>query len=242
MQFQNIAEKFGGWLSRAATSVSGDIFSTMRVVITGGPSTEPIDKIRVITNRSTGELAVALADRFGRAEHQVTLFLGQGAVFRHPGAVAFERNEDLDSLLEGVAARSQVDLVLHAAALSDFGIGLVSEEGVPTTAFKISSAASSVELRLVPKPKLIRKLRRLFPTAFIVGWKLELDGTRADSIAEAKRQIRDNHTDACIVNGPAFGDGFGFCQTEGLINSLATKQELAEFLLQFAESLPVRRS
>ena len=209
----------------------------MRVVITGGPSSEPIDQVRIITNRSTGELAVALADRFGRAGHQVTLFLGQGAIFRHPGAVAFEQNEDLNILLEGIEEPAQVDLVLHAAALSDFGIERVSEQGVRSTASKITSAASSLELRLVPKPKLIRKLRRLFPVAFIVGWKLEFDGDRADTITEAQKQIRENHTDACIVNGPAFGAGFGFCQAEGLTHLAATRQELAEFLLQFAESL-----
>ena len=209
----------------------------MRVVITGGPSSEPIDKVRVITNRSTGELAVTLAECFGRAGHQVTLFLGQGAIFRQTGAVAFERNEDLDALLEGVEEPGRVDLVLHAAALSDFGVERVSEQGARSTASKITSAARFVELRLVPKPKLIVKLRRLFPSAFIVGWKLELDGDRSDTIAEAKKQIRENHTDACIVNGPAFGPGFGFCQTRGLTNSVATRQQLAEFLLQFAESL-----
>jgi phosphopantothenoylcysteine decarboxylase/phosphopantothenate--cysteine ligase len=213
----------------------------MRVVITGGPSSEPIDKVRVITNRSTGELAVTLAGCFGRAGHRVTLFLGHGSVFRQTGAVAFERNEDLDALLDGVEEPARIDLVLHAAALSDFGVERVSEQGVPSTASKITSAARSVELRLVPKPKLIGKLRRLFPSAFIVGWKLEFDGDRADTIAEAKKQIRENHTDACILNGPAFGAGFGFCQTEGLTHSVATRQELAEFLLQFAESLPVRR-
>src|SRR6516162_8328466 len=110
----------------------------MRVVITGGPSSEPIDKVRVITNRSTGQLAITLADCFGRAGHQVTLFLGQGAIFRQIGAVAFERNEDLDALLEGVEEPARVDLVLHAAALSDFGVERVSEQGACSTASKIT--------------------------------------------------------------------------------------------------------
>ena len=208
----------------------------MRVVITGGPSSEPVDKVRVITNRSTGKLAVTLADCFGRAGHQVTLFLGQGAIFRQTGAIAFERNEDLDALLEGVEEPARVDLVLHAAALSDFGVEHVSEQGACSTASKIASDARSLELRLVPKPKLIGKLRGLFPSAFIVGWKLEFEGDRADTIREAKKQIRENHTDACIVNGPAFGAGFGFCLMEGLTHSIATRRELAEFLLRFAES------
>ena len=54
----------------------------MRIVITGGPSSEPIDQVRVITNRSTGELAVTLARRAAASGHSVELFLGQGAIFR----------------------------------------------------------------------------------------------------------------------------------------------------------------
>ena len=61
----------------------------MRVVITGGPSSEPIDEVRVLTNKSTGELAVTLFDRFVAAGHHVELLLGEGARYRRPGAWLF---------------------------------------------------------------------------------------------------------------------------------------------------------
>jgi hypothetical protein len=74
----------------------------VRIVITGGPSSEPIDQVRVITNRSTGELAVTLARRAAASGHRVELLLGQGAIFRSDAAKYFGTNEDLLRLLGGV--------------------------------------------------------------------------------------------------------------------------------------------
>ncbi len=68
-------------------------------------------------------------------------------------------------------------------------------------AAKISSDSAFLELRLVPKPKLILELRDLFANAYIVGWKFELEGTPEDVVQEGVRQIQLNRTNACMVNG-----------------------------------------
>jgi phosphopantothenate---cysteine ligase (CTP) len=204
----------------------------MRIVITGGPSSEPIDKVRVITNQSTGELAVKLAQSFAASGHSVELFLGQGAIFRLESAKYFWTNEDLHRLLSDVVERRRVDAVFHAAALSDFGVAeLDLPRGEPRAA-KISSDADSIRLRLVPRPKLIPLLRKLFANAYIVGWKLELDGKPEDVVRKGLQQIRLNETNACVVNGAAFGPGFGFCTGDGLMHTAATRDELAEWLVK----------
>src|SRR5271154_5501643 len=95
----------------------------MRIVITGGPGSEPIDRVRYITNHSTGELAVKLARRFGDAGHGVELFLGNGAIWRLETATYFQTTDDLERLLNKVVERDSVGAVLHVAALSDFGVG-----------------------------------------------------------------------------------------------------------------------
>jgi phosphopantothenoylcysteine synthetase/decarboxylase len=95
----------------------------MRIVITGGPGSEPIDRVRYITNQSTGELAVKLARRFSEGGHQVELFLGNGAIWRLQTANYFQTTDDLERLLNEIVERDRVDAVLHAAALSDFGVG-----------------------------------------------------------------------------------------------------------------------
>jgi phosphopantothenate---cysteine ligase (CTP) len=200
----------------------------MRVLITGGPSSEPIDRVRLITNSSTGELAVTLAERFQQEGHEVELFLGIGARFRIPIAKFFHTNEDLEKLLVQAAQGPATHAILHAAALADFAVADVDGESL--VGGKIPSDRGSVLLRLTAKPKLIGRLRALFPNAYIIGWKLELDGD--DIVQQATEQIRVNGTDACVVNGAAFGPGFGFCTGAGLVRRAVTKQELAAVLLE----------
>jgi len=208
----------------------------MRIVITGGPASEPIDQVRFITNQSTGELAVKLAQKFLAAGHQVELFLGRGAISRLETARRFQTNEDLHRLLSEVPQRDHVQAVFHAAALSDFGVGQILISGRISKAAKISSDAESIELRLVPKPKLIRGLRDLFGSAYIVGWKFELESTPMEVVREGVRQIELSRTNACIVNGSAFGPGFGFCTGRGLVRTLATKDALADWLIELVGS------
>jgi phosphopantothenate---cysteine ligase (CTP) len=204
----------------------------MRIVITGGPASEAVDQVRFITNQSTGELAVKLAQRFTDAGHEVELLLGRGAIWRLETARYFQANEDLHRLLSEVSRRDRVHAVFHAAALSDFGVGQTLISGRISEAAKISSDAESIELRLIPKPKLIRGLRDLFGSAYIVGWKFELEGTPIEVVREGVHQIELSRTNACIVNGSAFGVGFGFCTQAGLVRTLPTKDALADWLVE----------
>jgi phosphopantothenate---cysteine ligase (CTP) len=213
----------------------------MRIVITGGPSSEPIDQVRVITNRSSGELAVKLARRVAASGHSVELFLGQGAIFRSESAKYFWTNEDLYRLLSSVVERSHVNAVFHAAALSDFGVAKSDIPRGEPRAAKISSDAESIQLRLVPKPKLILQLRELFANAYIVGWKFELDGTPEDVVREGIQQIRLNRTNACVINGAAFGAGFGFCTGNGLMHTATTRDELADWFVEMLGSAALTR-
>jgi phosphopantothenate---cysteine ligase (CTP) len=207
----------------------------MRVVITGGPSSEPIDDVRLITNRSTGELGVILAQAFQRSGHEVSLFLGRLSQFRLPQAAFFDRNEDLQRMLGEMNESKSVNLVLHAAALADFQVAAVRVGNINVGLKKIGSEHTRLSIELAPKPKVLAGLRDLFPNARIVGWKLELEGSREDLIREATQQLKKNRTDACVINGRAFGQGFGFCTLQGLQEPLSSKTDLAEFLVRWAE-------
>jgi phosphopantothenoylcysteine synthetase/decarboxylase len=211
----------------------------MRVLITGGPSSEPIDRVRTLTNHATGELAVKLGERFAAHGDDVELFLGVKAIRRAEHARYFRTNEELELFLNEIEKRDMVDVFLHAAALSDFRVDKITVIGGKGDTEKISSDAESLQIDLVRKPKLIRKLRDLFPNAYLVGWKFELDGTRDQVIEKGIRQIRENQTDACIVNGDAFGEGFGLCDNEGLIQTVRNRDELADLLLKHVSTLPI---
>ena len=207
-----------------------DVFPNhMRAIVTCGPSYEPIDDVRRITNFSTGKLGVLLANALTRAGHEVTCFKGLGAMTRESvdaaSVIPFSTNDDLLARLAAVEARGEVGAVFHAAALADFKV-----KREPGGERKLSSRAGEIALTLVPAPKLIGELRALFPNARIVGWKYELDGTRDDVLAKAARQIAENGTDVCVANGAAYGSGFGVCEPGRPLVHLADKAALCEWL------------
>jgi phosphopantothenate---cysteine ligase (CTP) len=200
----------------------------MRVIVTCGPSYEPIDEVRRITNFSTGELGVRLANRLARAGYAVTCFRGMAATraltLEGPRHIPFSTNDDLLTKLEAVERREEIGAVFHAAALADFRV-----EGAGT-ARKMSSRTGTVTLTLVPATKLIGRLRELFPKAWIVGWKYELDGTREDVLEKARRQLAENGTDVCVANGAAYGEGFGIVRAGAEVEHCADKVALCEWL------------
>lgn len=202
-----------------------------RVIVTAGPSYEPIDEVRRITNSSSGELGVRLSNRLAAAGFEVTCLLGKMAIFRGECEAArvipFSTNDDLLAKLESLARDGAPHAVLHAAALADFK---VRREGAER---KIASRAGEVALTLVPATKVLPQLRALFPAARIVGWKYELDGSRDDALAKGRAQLAACATDACAVNGAAYGDGFGFLDRSGLCTHVPDKGALCDFLAEW---------
>jgi hypothetical protein len=77
---------------------------------------------------------------------------------------------------------------------------------------------------------VIAQTRRLFPKSWLVGWKYELAGTREEALAKARRQIYEACVDACIVNGKAYGNGFGIVEPPNPIMHKQTKLALVKAL------------
>lgn len=216
----------------------------MKIIITSGPSYEPIDRVRRLTNFSTGELGTLIAETFAEAGHSVLCFRGTASTFAAPmypvEVVPFTTNDDLASSLQRLVRRDEVNIVFHAAALCDFRVTARTDaEGKSLTGEKISSRDGAVHLTLEPAPKLIASLRRLFPASILVGWKFALDGTSEDVIAAGRRQIDECLTDACILNGTAYGSGFGLLTRGGDQMHLPTKAGLARYLLEWTRKIPM---
>ncbi|HZJ15390.1 MAG TPA: hypothetical protein VFD27_10085, partial [Chthoniobacteraceae bacterium] len=110
-----------------------------------------------------------------------------------------------------------------------------SSSGAEIAAAKIPSRAGELTLTLEPLPKLVGELRQLFPACGIVGWKYELIGTRDEVLAAAARQMRETGTQMCVVNGAAFGAGFGVCQEDAELVHCADKARLCDHLARWAE-------
>lgn len=202
-------------------------------LVTCGPAHEPIDAVRRITNHSSGELGTVLSGALHAAGFRVLCFRGEGAVFPPPSAAdvqPFTTNASLRTALEQLPEAPAV--IFHAAALCDFLVATVEGSG---TVQKIRGSTPEIRLTLRPAPKLLPELRRLFPEALIVGWKYELDGTRDDALARGVEQIARARTDACVVNGAAYGQGFGFLEPDRTgERHLTDKPELGGFLAAWA--------
>jgi phosphopantothenoylcysteine decarboxylase/phosphopantothenate--cysteine ligase len=86
-------------------------------------------------------------------------------------------------------------------------------------------------VELAPTPKIISELRAWFPIAILVGWKYELEpADRAQIIMRACRQIAENQTDACVLNGRAYGEGFGLVAAQKQVQHFAERQLLFQAL------------
>ncbi len=192
----------------------------MHCLVTAGPTYEPLDEVRRLTNLSTGRLGSELVNFLAARGHETTLLIGQQATYRgeiHARRVeTFTTTTNLRDRLRALAGDA-VGAVFHAAAVSDFAFGKVwhrSPQGDLTElkAGKLSTRQGTLLAELVPTPKLIAELRHWFPKARLVGWKYEVEGHRAGVMRLAERQIAECRTDACVANGPAYGAGFGLAR------------------------------
>jgi len=204
----------------------------MKVVVTCGPSSIPIDEVRRITNHATGEIGTLLAEAAAEKGFEVICCRGHGATYRPPGngveTHRFTTNSDLETLLQRQAGGA-IRAIFHAAALSDFE--LVPTSSAPV-ARKISSRAGGFSLQLVPAPKLLTSFRDLFPDSNLIGWKYELDGGLENVRAAGERQLRESRSDAVVLNGAAYGPGFGLLLPDGELLHSPTKQDLVQVLTE----------
>ena len=205
----------------------------MKCIVTAGPTYEPLDDVRRLTNFSTGRLGSELVNFLSSAGHHVTLLIGQQATWRGERNAAevqtFTTTDDLRERLQRLGG--EIGAVFHAAAVNDFKFGNVWQgiAGEPmhrVRAGKISTRAENLLVELVPTAKVISELRGFFPRAVIVGWKFEVDGARKSVIEKAERQIAENKTNACVANGAAYGPGFGIVTPGEKMEHCETTREL----------------
>ena len=215
----------------------------MNCIVTAGPAYEPLDDVRRLTNFSTGRLGTTLANYLAARGHNVILLLGEQATYagerRAQRVESFSTTADLRAKMKTLASK-KVDAIFHAAAVSDFSFGRIFAPDDANklveikSSKKISTRQGKLLVELLPTPKIIAELRGWFPQTKIVGWKFEADGKRSEAIATARRQIAECSTDLCVVNGPAYGEGFGLVGKKGDPAHLGNPPLLFDTLEKFA--------
>lgn len=213
----------------------------MNCIVTAGPTYEELDEVRRLTNFSTGTLGAGLADFLAGQGHRVLLLRGHYATAPSPvrrvECQPFTTTEDLQRRLRDLASGSW-EAVFHAAAVSDFGFGNVwrrTPEGIleQTRSAKLSTRSGELLVELRPTPKILSLLRGWFPAAVLAGWKYELEGDREAAMARARRQLTECGTDLCVVNGRAYGGGYGLLAALGSCEHAESKEALFDRLGDF---------
>jgi len=170
-----------------------------KVVITSGPTREHLDDVRFLTNASTGRLGHALARLAARRGACVTLVQGPCALPRLPGIRTVDVVSTADLLAATRIAAEDADVVIFAAAPSDFR---------PRRRRKGKPAREGAEpsLELLPTPDVAATLGRGKGARIHVGFALEIGGGEA----RARRKLERKRLDAIVLNSPAnFGTGGG---------------------------------
>jgi phosphopantothenoylcysteine decarboxylase / phosphopantothenate---cysteine ligase len=179
--------------------------------VTAGPTREPFDPARYISNPSTGRMGFALAAEAARRGADVTLIAGPTHLNPPPG-VNVVRVVTAEEMFN--AALNQVqgsDLVLKAAAVSDYrpeerARGKLKKETMRRRATTGASGDRAIALRLLPTPDILEELgRRKKPHQVLVGFAAETD----DLERNAARKLRRKNLDFVVANRIGVeGEGF----------------------------------
>jgi phosphopantothenoylcysteine decarboxylase / phosphopantothenate---cysteine ligase len=197
-----------------------------RVLITSGPTREPIDPVRYVGNRSTGKMGAALAAEAVARGAAVTVVLGPGAI-EPPGADVVPV-ETAEEMRDAVLARFEdADAVVMAAAVADFRPKSVAEQ-------KLKKDAGVPEVMLEPTPDILAELGERRKDQILVGFAAETD----DLERAGRGKLVAKHLDLVVVNRVGREDtGFGADASEAMLLGSAggdpeplrtwTKRELA---------------
>jgi phosphopantothenoylcysteine synthetase/decarboxylase len=214
----------------------------MNCVVTAGPTCEHLDSVRRLINFSTGRLGTQLANHLAANGHHVILLRGEHCSYSEPLRVAetrsFSTTASLAETLHALAPAG-IDAIFHAAAVSDFKFGQLWERDsagnlIPASGGKVSTRSGTLLAELVPTEKILPQLRNWHPRACIVGWKYEVDGGHEEALNRGRRQLSEARVNACVINGAAYGNGFGLMTGADSVRHLATTKELFPALENFA--------
>lgn len=201
----------------------------VRVLLTAGPTREPLDPVRFIGNRSSGKMGFALARAFARAGARVELVAGPVALDTPAGVERIDV-ESAGEMEQAVLARvAGSDIFVGCAAVADYRPDVVADQ-------KIKKTSDRMEIRLVRNPDILATVAGLPDAPFTVGFAAETQDP--EGYAEKKRVAKRVNMIAANLVGAEQG---GFERDENALTLLweggrkrlpmADKAQLAEQLV-----------
>jgi phosphopantothenoylcysteine synthetase/decarboxylase len=203
----------------------------VNILVTAGPTREPLDPVRFISNRSSGKMGYELAAAFARADHTVLLVSGPTAL-DVPDGIDFLPVETAAEMHAAVSHHiGRMDIAIFAAAVADYTPAAIAPQ-------KLKKSADTITLELVKTPDILGSARTVFGfTGTLVGFAAETENLEA----HARGKLTRKGCDLVVANDVSKpGIGFDSNHNEVLLVypnhnealPLASKHDLAHQLVQ----------
>lgn len=180
----------------------------MKILITAGPTREPIDPVRYLTNRSSGKMGYAIAHAAAHAGHQVLLVSGPTAL-DVPDGIDFVPVETAAEMYDVVARYlPKMDAAIFAAAVADYTPAEAASQ-------KIKKADEKLSLELVKTKDILGSVRDVFGfSGFLIGFAAETENLEVN----ARHKLETKGCDLVVANDVSRKDiGFDSDENEALL-------------------------
>ena len=159
------------------------------VLITAGPTQEPIDPVRYLSNRSSGKMGYALADAAAARGARVILVTGP-VTLEAPAGVEVIRVSTAVEMRDAVMAHlPEATIIIKSAAVADYHIANVPQQ-------KVKKTAANLSLELSPTPDILAECGRKKEGRILIGFAAETQ----NMVAEAKRKMETKNCDMVVGN------------------------------------------
>jgi phosphopantothenoylcysteine decarboxylase/phosphopantothenate--cysteine ligase len=203
----------------------------VKILITGGPTQEPIDPVRFITNHSSGKMGWALAKVARRRGAEVVLITGPTSFQIPRGDIKVFSIRTAEEMRETVLTQMEgCSVVIKAAAVSDFRPREISQR-------KIKKGDSRTFLELEKTKDILKEIGEMKEDRVLVGFAAETE----DLLANARKKLTEKNLDFIVVNDvtrPGAGFGSDTNQVKILYSSgqardlpLMSKEEVSQNIL-----------
>lgn len=222
----------------------------MKILVTSGGTSEAIDRVRSITNHSTGRLGLVITEALIKVGYEVCLITTSHAIkpASHPNLKIIEIKNTLDLLEEMRNLVKDYQVLIHSMAVSDYTpVYMTSIDEVQAsqdlskfltkqnTESKISSKEDAQILFLKKNPKIISLVKEWNPKIHLIGFKLLVDVTMDHLIDVARESLKKNQADIIVANDLTqinSDQHLAYLVEKNDYQTAYSKQEIAELIIK----------
>ena len=163
-----------------------------KILVTAGATSEEIDPVRVITNKSSGKMGVYIAEQAFLRGADVTLIRGINAVEPqyHFNDIKIYSVRDLFSAIKKNIKNQ--DVMIHAAAVSDFTINNKADNKIKSN--------ENLYLELTPTTKIFENIKKIKENILLIGFKAEYNVSKKILVDRAYQLLKDANADFVVAN------------------------------------------